>query len=289
MQYSLIWAIGAVGTGMAKTKTDVADTGAAFTGETTPGNSSPVIATIPPPPQKSEVSAALPETSTATSASDNKNTKVATLGTDDLKEYADQPDKVKRLIARGLALTQMNLNYKYGSADPKNGGMDCSGTVYYLLREAGLGDVPRDASGLYSWLWKEKRFRAVVSQNPDSFEFSELKPGDLLFWTGTYRVDHDPPVTHVMIYLGRNRQTGRRVMLGASEGRPFDGKSRYGVSVFDFKMPGTASREELSGVTATEAKLESRFIGYGTIPGFDEVAPPVATTHLDIIPFVTKG
>jgi hypothetical protein len=74
-----------------------------------------------------------------------------------------------------------------------------------------------------------------------------------MFWSGTYNVTRDPPVTHVMIYLGLNRRTGRRVMVGASEGRRFDEISRYGVSVFDFEMP--------------RAGGDARFLGYAAIPG----------------------
>jgi hypothetical protein len=161
-------------------------------------------------------------------------------------------------------LTTLDLTYKYGSSDPKNGGMDCSGTVYYLLNDAGLRDVPRDASGMYKWVWTRSRFQAVAGSNSDTFELALLKPGDLLFWTGTYQVDRDPPVTHVMIYLGINRQTGRRVMVGASEGRRFNGVSRYGVSVFDLELP-----RHTPGDTGT-----SRFIGYGAIPTLGEVRSP---------------
>jgi cell wall-associated NlpC family hydrolase len=195
---------------------------------------------------------------------------VATLSTDDLKEYADQPEAVKRLIAGGLGLTRLNLFYKYGSADPKNGGMDCSGTVYYLLQQAGLKDVPRDSSEMYQWVWTEGHFQAVLSPNANTFELDRLKPGDLLFWTGTYHVERDPPVTHVMIYLGINRRNGHRVMLGASEGRPFDGISRYGVSVFDFQMPRARTSERLGPSDGPEAGPESRFVGYGAVPGLGE-------------------
>ena len=160
-------------------------------------------------------------------------------------------------------MTSLNLNYKYGSDDPKNGGMDCSGTVYYLLNQAGLKDVPRDTSEMYLWVWKKSQFQSVVSTSPDTFELNRLKPGDLLFWTGTYDVDRDPPVTHVMIYLGTSRLTGHRVMLGASEGRTFDAKSRYGVSVFDFVIP----REKRTSTKNEE--LQSRFIGYGAAPGLE--------------------
>jgi cell wall-associated NlpC family hydrolase len=195
---------------------------------------------------------------------------VASLAASDLREYDAQPPEVKQLIARALELTNLNLGYKYGSSDPGNGGMDCSGTVFYLLNKAGLKDVPRDASDMYRWVWKQGRFQAVVSPNEDTFEFALLKPGDLLFWTGTYQVDRDPPVTHVMIYLGINRHTGRRVMVGASEGRQFDGKSRYGVSVFDFTMPGQKRKSDPAAEASSSETLTSRFIGYGSIPGLTQ-------------------
>jgi hypothetical protein len=193
---------------------------------------------------------------------------VATLAVTDLREYADQPAPVQRLIAAALQLTTLNLDYKYGSSDPAAGGMDCSGTVYHLLTGAGLKDVPRDASEMYRWVWTRGLFRAVVSSHPDTFELAPLQPGDLLFWTGTYHVDRDPPVTHVMIYLGTNRATGRRVMVGASEGRRFNSQSMYGVSVFDFTLP---TRKSGAGAASN---LDSQFIGYGSIPGLLENHPP---------------
>ncbi len=184
-------------------------------------------------------------------------THVATLTAADLREYESQPLAVQKLIDHALNLTTRNLGYRYGSSDPASGGMDCSGTVYFLLRDAGLDDVPRDASGMYQWVWQNSRFLAVTSSNPDTFELAPLKPGDLLFWTGTYDVKRDPPVTHVMIYLGINRHTNRRVMVGASEGRRFNDQSMYGVSVFDFTLPRAKAGD--SGT--------ARFIGYGAVPG----------------------
>jgi hypothetical protein len=183
--------------------------------------------------------------------------RVATLSVSDLRDYEAQPPDVKRLIDHALALTTLHLKYQYGSSDPKNGAMDCSGTVYFLLNQAGLKNVPRDSSEMYQWVWTDSHFHAVNSSSLDSFEFSRLKPGDLLFWSGTYDIKRDPPVTHVMIYLGINQQTGRRVMMGASEGRQFDGKSRYGVSVFDFTLPHKSGSDD----------SPSRFLGYGAAPG----------------------
>lgn len=117
--------------------------------------------------------------------------------------------------------------------------------------------MPRDSSGQYTWVRRARGFRSVLSQKPDSFEFDELLPGDLLFWVGTYSTDHDPPISHVMLYLGAERSTGARVMIGASDGRTYRGTKRKGVSVFDFLLPRKARANEQSAM----------FVGYGRIPG----------------------
>ena len=169
---------------------------------------------------------------------------------------------MRQIIDAGLALTKQNLGYTYGSADPANGGMDCSGFVYYVLKQNDFPDVPRDSSQQYVWVRKGGSFNAVVSRKEDSFELDDLKPGDLLFWRGTYNIDRDPPITHSMIYLGREKRTNKRVMVGSSDGRTYDGKQRWGVSVFDFKMPPPHK----SG----DAKISPVFVGYGRIPGLSE-------------------
>jgi hypothetical protein len=191
-------------------------------------------------------------------ASREKKSITATISPDEIKGYEDNPPEIRKLLDSALALTNRDLSYTYGSADPENGGMDCSGFIYYVLRANGVKDVPRDASGQYVWVRKAGNFRSVLSRDLDSFEFNELKPGDLLFWTGTYDVEKDPPVTHTMIYLGENKETGKPVMLGASDGRSFEGKRMSGVSVFDFK---TASK------SATSSGRHPRFVGYARIPG----------------------
>src|SRR5215467_3947455 len=185
-----------------------------------------------------------------------------TLLSDEIAEYGDYPPKVRQIIDAGLELTKRNLGYSYGSADPTNGGMDCSGFVYYVLRKNGFSDVPRDSSQQYVWVRKAGNFNAVLSRREDSFELDALKPGDLLFWRGTYNIDRDPPVTHTMIYLGREKRTKKRVMIGSSDGRTYDGKQRFGVSVFDFKLPPPPN--------SADAKLSQVFVGYGRIPGLDE-------------------
>ena len=183
----------------------------------------------------------------------------ASISSAQISGYDNYPENVRKMIDTALELTTRNLDYKYGSADPSSGGMDCSGFVFYVLNQAGLHDVPRDSSQQYVWLRKAGTFRAVNSRHDDTFELDELKPGDLLFWTGTYSIERDPPITHAMIYLGREKGTNQRVMVGASDGRTYKGESRYGVSVFDFKIARTSKTDE--------GRLTPAFIGYGHIPG----------------------
>ena len=191
--------------------------------------------------------------------------KVATLSPNEIKNFDENPEPVRKLLEHALALTKRNLDYVYGSADPDNGGMDCSGFIYYVLRENGIKDVPRSSNEQYVWVRKAGNFRAVLSRKIDSFELDELKPGDLLFWTGTYNVEHDPPVTHTMIYLGRKKANDKPVMVGASDGRTYEGERQFGVSVFDFKTARAMALET--------ADRNPRFVGYARIPGLDKNSP----------------
>jgi peptidoglycan DL-endopeptidase CwlO len=184
---------------------------------------------------------------------------VASLPPDAIKGFETYPPKVQQLLTSALELTTRNLTYTYGSADPANGGMDCSGFVYFVLNYNGVTDVPRDSSEQYVWLRRAGKFEPVLSRKDDSFELDNLQAGDLLFWTGTYAIERDPPITHAMIYLGREKKTGKRVMVGSSDGRVYQGEPRNGVSVFDFKIQRSTKSEN--------GKPQPTFIGYGHIPG----------------------
>lgn len=180
----------------------------------------------------------------------------ATLTLGDLKDADRLEPTTQALLRSALDLTRRDLTYHYGSADPEKGGMDCSGTIYYLLRENGWKDVPRTASQQYLWVRKAGKFRAVLSYDPKSAELEDLHPGDLLFWSGTYKVSRDPPITHTMIYLGREKKDGRPVMVGASNGRSYRGKQRWGTSVFDFNAGKSNPKAGDGG---------ARFVGYGKL------------------------
>jgi len=173
---------------------------------------------------------------------------------DDLKEYPSLIGQRKQIVDEALELAAQDtwLKYLFGSADPANGGLDCSGSVYYVLQEAGL-QPPRSSAAQYQWVKKAGALIEVPSSTTslDSAVFAKLTPGDLLFWSGTYepKDGREVPVSHVQIFLGHEKSTGNPVMAGASDGRTYRGTKRVGYGIFDFKLP----RAESKGV----------FLGYG--------------------------
>ena len=197
---------------------------------------------------------------------------VSTIDPSEIEGFDADPEPVRKLLGAALDLTKRNLAYVYGATDPASGGLDCSGTIYYLLKQAGFTDVPRQANEQYDWVRTKSHFYAVLSKKQDNFELREMRPGDLLFWTGTYRVDRDPPVTHTMIYLGKRKSDGHRLMIGASDGRPYDGQRRSGVSVFDFKMPAAKNGDAADAATSASPDNAPDFSGYGPIPGMTDLS-----------------
>lgn len=186
------------------------------------------------------------------SATTNQNPE--SIPSSELEHFNSYPDKVKKIIQLGLDLANKNIKYQYGSADPHAGGMDCSGTIYYMLNTSGVTEVPRSSHLIYQWALNNGHFYPVKDDKITSPQFSHLKPGDLLFWNGTYVVKHDPDVTHVMMYIGKNKN-GQLLMVGGSNGRTYKGRQIWGVSVFDFILPNPNSK--------------SRFLGYGCTPNIN--------------------
>lgn len=170
-----------------------------------------------------------------------------------LRHFAKLPTARQEILTYALGLTERNLTYTAASADPAAGGMDCSGVIYHVLQKFGYSQVPRQSNEMYQWMWEAGTFRAFNGKSLATFEMKQLAPGDLLFWTNTTsHTDRDPPITHVMMYLGEQVADGHPVMFGSSDGRTYNHVSRWGVSVFDFQLPGESSA--------------ARFIGYAHLP-----------------------
>lgn len=187
-----------------------------------------------------------------------KPASVASIDPEDIAEYETANPAVRALIENALKLTDKKLTYQFGSNSPSNKGMDCSGTVQHTLQTMGLESVPRSSYAMYHWAEEQSELThtpGVTSTDDDVFE--GLKPGDLLFWEGTYETgDRNPPISHVMIFLGTLKKDGEGVVFGASDGRRYRGKKICGVSVFDWKVPSKGS--------------SSKFVAYGPIPGFPD-------------------
>ena len=143
-----------------------------------------------------------------------------------------------------------DVRYRYGGADPAKGGVDCSGATYFIMREAGL-KPPRTSAAQYDWV-KAAGDITPVPEGIDSLDgpaFEKLRPGDLLFWTGTYQPTdgRKSKVTHVQLYLGREKEDGKHVMIGASDGRTYRGVQRDGFGVFELRLPRKGSKSRLLG------------------------------------------
>lgn len=186
-------------------------------------------------------------------AVDMPNLHPESIATTELPTFSANSPKVQEAIHLLLNLAQQDLTYQYGSADPSEGGMDCSGTIFYAFTTMGIPDVPRSADLQYAWVKDRGHFYAIpaATSTIEDPTFAHLQPGDLLFWTGTYAISRTNNVTHVMMYLGKNKN-GQTLMVGASNGRTYQGRKIFGVSVFDFKVPDRDSR--------------GQFIGYGCVP-----------------------
>ena len=185
---------------------------------------------------------------------------VSTLSIEDISGFDDYPKQIQSLVQSCLALTHLELGYLYGSSEPSKGGMDCSGTIFHVLHFQGLKDVPRQSDEMCNWV--DKKTHLYLTPTATSFgseEFDNLNPGDLLFWTNSTETTRKLPVTHVMVYLGKLKKSGKRIVFGSSDGRSFHGERRSGVSVFDFTLPRPESTKH--------------FYGYGPTPGLLPVEP----------------
>lgn len=78
----------------------------------------------------------------SSSTATNQTAVIAIASEADIAESKDYPEDVRKLVDTGLDLAKKNLDYKYASADPANGGLDCSGFIYYVLTKSGVRTRP---------------------------------------------------------------------------------------------------------------------------------------------------
>lgn len=132
-----------------------------------------------------------------------------------------------RLEEQARWLAAQNIGYSRSWVPPGETvawPMDCSNTARYFYRTMWGRDLPRTASAQYEFFRKQGKFRKAPANSRHLAK--RLRPGDFLFWTHTYKPKRKPPVTHVMVYLGRDA-SGTMWMAGAQGSR--------GVDVYRFR------------------------------------------------------
>src|SRR5947207_11578482 len=82
----------------------------------------------------------------ATPEKTKRNAPNATLSPEAIRGFENYPPKVQQLVTWAVELTTRDLDYKYGSVDAGNGGMECSGFVYLVRREIEEAGVPPGSS-----------------------------------------------------------------------------------------------------------------------------------------------
>lgn len=163
------------------------------------------------------------------------------LDTSDLKDFEKLDPPRQKLIETAFTAAKefTGMPYLFGGNGVKDGGFDCSGAMYHVLRKAGL-NPPRTSSALFLWVKSESIMHMVSAEAKDlsHASFSNLKAGDLVFWSGTYlpTVKRLTNITHVGMFIGYEKKDGRPVMINASNGRSYRGIIQNGFGVNDFRI-----------------------------------------------------
>ena len=157
-------------------------------------------------------------------ATKSANGKPALIASDELADFDLLPDDRKKLIVGAIAVVRDSpwLPYTARVAAPSDGGFDCSGAMYFVMRKAGL-DPPRTAAGQLQWLKQNDRLHEVppVALNLNHPSLKDLRPGDLLFWGRRRSVDAGSmeEITHVAMFLGKEKRDNLAVMINSTDGR----------------------------------------------------------------------
>lgn len=170
-----------------------------------------------------------------------------------------------RDVAISLARHDIGYNKKWRPPGEKEPWvMDCSNTSRYLLQQAAGLEIPRTASSQYWVLDNKKLVWRVPKDNEGrpskAYLERNLQVGDLLFWEHTYKPVREPPVTHVTVFLGKNKK-GEWIMAGSQSrqrGELTDDIGGPDLYVFNPHAP-SGGYSTMLGMH----KVKGRFVGFG--------------------------
>jgi hypothetical protein len=154
--------------------------------------------------------------------------------------------------------------------------MDCSNTVRYICQDALGLRLSRVASGQYWELDQAGKITKAPTRDGQvdtNALLDSMASGDLLFWEWTYDIKRSPPITHVMIYLGRDKK-GIPRMAGSSSGK------NGGVGIYRFNPNANMGgvRNVFGGY-----KRKAKFVGFGRLYEMTDHGHSVATLPSKVI------
>ncbi|MDD5262343.1 MAG: NlpC/P60 family protein [Methylacidiphilales bacterium] len=172
------------------------------------------------------------------------------------------------LVDKVRELTHQHIAYSENWVPPQSQEawmMDCSNTARYIYWSVFGIKLPRVASDQYYDL----KLAGKITYAPRFADgkvdrdalLAQLRSGDLLFWEWTYDIDRRPPITHVMIYLGRTAD-GTPKMVGSATRARGELTRSGGVDIYEFdpnaNMGGV---KNFWGDTVRRAQ----FVGFGRV------------------------
>ncbi len=169
-----------------------------------------------------------------------------------------------KFLRQARALGDRGIDYNDDWRPPGENSswvMDCSNTSRWLYKTVAGINLPRTASDQYYYLHQQGKAWDVPATDygvPDvAYLQRNLRPGDLLFWENTYRPERQPPITHVMVFLGTNEH-GQWIMAGSQSSGGEHGRRDGGPDVYVFRPS-----QPCGGYTSWFVHHRGRFCAFG--------------------------
>ncbi|MDE1171880.1 MAG: NlpC/P60 family protein [Verrucomicrobium sp.] len=161
------------------------------------------------------------------------------------------------------------------------GNWDCSGTTRRLYERVAGINIGQTASDQFVNLYRQGKVagppRDGSGQVNSQALAREMKPGDLIFFSNTYRPDpsRGSDVTHVMIYLGQNEK-GQMLMSGSQQSHGACNPAGSGPDIYVFDPNQTKG-----GYQNGLGRVKGQFCGFGRPMGsLQDHAEPTARLNV---------